>query len=109
MADEDKAKQPSSVKELEFEGYKFKVDTDLLDDVDAFEHIDRIENKGQVVAVVPLLTFLIGEQGYQDMKAHFAAKDAEEHKGEEGYKGKFRVTKLSKIYELIVEKFDPKG
>lgn len=85
-------------KELEFEGYKFKVDTDLLDDVEAFEIIDRIENKGQVAAVVPLLEFLIGKDGFADMKAHFVKKE-----------GRFRVSKLSKIYEVIVENFDPKG
>jgi len=88
----------SKPKELEFEGYKFKVDTDLLDDVEAFEIIDRIENKGQVAAVVPLLEFLIGKDGYNAMKAHFVKKE-----------GRFRVSKLSKVYEVIVENFDPKG
>lgn len=88
----------SEPRELTFEGYKFSVDTDLLDDVEAFEIIDRIENKGQVAAVVPLLEFLIGKEGYELMKAHFVKKE-----------GRFRVSKLSKIYEVIVENFDPKG
>lgn len=95
--DENKVTK-SEPKELEFEGYKFKVDTDLLDDVEAFEIIDRIENKGQVAAVVPLLEFLIGKDGFAEMKAHFVKKE-----------GRFRVSKLSKIYEVIVENFDPKG
>ena len=84
-------------KELVFEGFAFKVDTDLLDDVEAFEIIDRIENKNQVTAVVPLLHFLIGKEGYEAMKDYFVKKE-----------GRFRVTKLSKVYELIVENFDPK-
>jgi hypothetical protein len=95
--DDTKVTKPAP-KELAFEGYKFKVDTDLLDDVEAFELIDRIENKGQVAAVVPLLEFLIGKEGYAQMKAHFVKKE-----------GRFRVSKLSKIYEVIVENFDPKG
>lgn len=90
--------EKSTVKELMIDDYKFTVDTDLLDDVDAFEHIDRIENKGQVVAVVPLLKFLIGKDGYEAMKAHFVAID-----------GKFRVSKLSKVYQVIIENFNPKG
>lgn len=91
-------KEPTStIKELEIEGYKFTVDTDLIDDVEAFEIIDRIENKGQVAAIVPLLHFLIGTDGYNAMKAHFVKQD-----------GKFRVSKLSKVYQTIVEKFDPK-
>lgn len=107
MADET-AKKDSPIKDLEAEGVKFTVNTDLLDDVEAFEHIDRIENKGQTAAIVPLLTFLIGEDGYNKMKADFIALDAKEHEGEDGYKARFRVSKLSKVYEVIVENFNPK-
>jgi hypothetical protein len=107
MADEP-AKKQSTIKELELEGIKFTVNTDLLDDVEAFEHVDRIENKGQVAAIVPLLKFLIGEEGYNKLKADFTAADAKEHEGEPGYNGRFRVTKLSKIYEVIIENFNPK-
>ena len=94
----DETDKKSTVKELEIDGYKFIVDTDLLDDVEAFEHIDRIENQKQVTAIVPLLTFLIGKDGYDAMKAHFIKTE-----------GKFRITKLSKVYEVIIENFDPKG
>lgn len=97
MAEETTDPKPT-IKELDIDGYKFTVDTDLLDNVDAFEHIDRIENRGQVAAVVPLLKFLIGDKGYEDMKAHFVQAE-----------GKFRVSKLSKVYEVIIENFDPKG
>lgn len=97
-----------TTKDLEYEGIKFTVNTDLLDDVEAFELIDRIENKKQVAAIVPLLQFLIGEEGYNKLKTDFAAADAKEHEGEEGYKARFRVSKLSKIYEVIIENFDPK-
>lgn len=86
-----------TTKELEIDDYKFIVDTDLLDDVEAFEHIDRIENKNQVVAIVPLLHFLIGKDGFEKMKAHFVQKE-----------GKFRISKLSKVYEVIIKNFDPK-
>lgn len=100
VADDAKAQTANKPagKELDFEGYKFRVDTDLLDDVEAFELIDRIENKKQVAAIVPLLRFLIGDKGYEDMKAHFVKSE-----------GRFRVTKLSKVYEVIIENFDPKG
>ena len=108
MADPTPAPE-TKTKDLTAEGVNFTVNTDLLDDVEAFELIDRIENKGQVAAIVPLLTFLIGEEGYAKMKAAFIEQDAKEHEGEEGYKGRFRVSKLSKVYEVIVENFDPKG
>ncbi len=108
----------TSIKQLEYAGYKFNVDTDLLDDVEAFEYIDKIENKGQVGAIVPLITFMIGDKGLEQMKAHFAKKDAEAHAAElkaDGkkpnteYKGRFRVSQLMKVYEVIVSEFDPKG
>lgn len=95
--DQKTEQKQDNIKELEIEGYKFKVDTDLLDDVEAFEHIDRIENKNQVTAIVPLMEFLIGKEGFEKMKAHFVKKD-----------GKFRVTKLTKVYQVIIDNFDPK-
>lgn len=89
--------EQSTVRELEADGYKFKVDMDLMDDVEAFEYIDKIENNGQVAAIVPLLKYMVGEQGVEDMKAHFKKKY-----------GKFRVSKLMQVYEVIVANFDPK-
>lgn len=106
---ENEQKTESTIKEVTVDGYVFKVDTDLLDDVEAFEYIDRIENKGQVAAIAPLLKFMIGDQGYIDMKVHFTQADAEAHKDEKGYKGRFRIQKLNDVYLAIIEKFDPKG
>lgn len=97
IANTDMPETKSTKKQLTFEGYDFTVDTDLLDDVEAFELIDRIENKGQTAAIVPLLKFLIGADGYEDMKSYFTKRD-----------GRFRVTTLVKIYPVIIENFDPK-
>ncbi len=110
MAEEKKAdKKPAdNLKQIEVGGYKFKVDTDMLDDVEIFELVDRIENKGQVAAIVPLLQFLIGEDEYQKMKAHYADADAKEHKDNKDYKGRFRLSKLQEVYLAIIDKFDPK-
>ena len=98
----------TTVQEVDVDGYKFTVDTDLLDDVETFELIDRIENKNQIAAIVPLLEFIIGPDNYQQMKAHFAKADAEAHKDQAGYKGRFRLSKLQQVYLAIVEKFNPK-
>lgn len=98
----------TAVKEVDVDGYKFTVDTDLLDDVETFELIDRIENKNQIAAIVPLLEFIIGPDAYQQMKAYFAKADAEAHKDQKDYKGRFRLSKLQQVYLAIVEKFNPK-
>lgn len=107
MAETEEKK--STISEVTVDGFAFKVDTDLLDDVEAFEYIDRIENKGQVAAIVPLLTFMVGDKGYAEIKAHFTQADAEEHKGEADYKPRFRLQKLNEVYLAIIEKFNPKG
>lgn len=109
----DTATIPDNIKTIGVDGYSFTADTDLLDDVEAFEIIDRIENKGQVAAIVPLLEFLIGRPEYIKMKAAFAEKDAADHAAthpeDKDYKGRFRISKLNAVYVAIIEKYDPKG
>lgn len=101
--------ETSTTKELEIEGYKFKVDTDLLDDVEAFALINKIENDNQITAVVPLMEFLVGKEGFDGLKEHFKKIDAEEHKEEPNYKPRLRIAKLGEIYKVIIANFDPKG
>lgn len=110
MAENEAPKtEDSKVKEIEVDGLKLTVDTDILDDVEALEFIERIENKGQVAAVLPLLKFILSDEQYKKVQDHFIAKDAEEHKGEKDYKPRMRIGKLNDVYLAIIEKFDPKG
>lgn len=90
--------EKSTVKNIEHDGFKFKIDTDLLDDVEVLELIDRIESKNQLAAIQPLLVVLIGDEKYAQMKAHFVKKY-----------DRFRITKLTEIYEVVIDNFDPKG
>lgn len=106
MADE--ATKESTIKDIEVDGYKFTVDTDNLDDVEALEFIDRIENKGQVAAVLPLLKFIMGVPEYEKLQKFFIEKDGEAHKDQKDYKPRMRMTKLNDVYLAIIEKFDPK-
>ena len=103
------AEQPkSTIKEIEIDGYKFTVDTDMIDDVESLEFIERIENKGQIAATLPLLKFILGDDEYRKMQAYFVSKDAEAHKDKPGYRPRMRVEKLNDVYLAIIEKFDPK-
>ena len=115
MADTKQAER--TISDVTVDGYTFRVDTDLMDDVEAFEYIDRIENKGQVAAIVPLLTFMIGRNEYLKMKAYFTEKDITDHANEliaaekpadKDYKPRMRLQKLQDVYLAIVEKFNPK-
>lgn len=112
------AEQNSGLKEVEAFGFKFTINPDLLDDVEAFELIDRIENKGQSAGIVELVKYMVGADGLDKMKAYFKQQDADEHAAklkEEGkpaepnYEGRFRVSKLIKVYEVIIANYDPKG
>lgn len=101
--------QKTTVHEIELEGYKFTVDTDLLDDVDSLEYLERIESRGEVGAVLPLLKHIMGVQEYEKLKAHYIKLDGEAHKDVEGYRPRMRMEKLQEAYIAILEKFDPKG
>jgi hypothetical protein len=116
------AKQ-STVHELEVHGVKFTVDTDLLDDVKTLEYFDRIEGKGHVSAVMPLLVLVMGEKGYKKLEADFTKADADEHAKEypdpevyakehpeaPEYHPRMRVQHLQDTYLAIVDKFNPKA
>lgn len=99
----------TTVKEIDVKGYKFTVDTDLLDDIKTLDLIDRIENKGHVAAILPLLKHIMGEAEFAKLEQHFVAEDAKANEGKEGYKPRMRMTLLEPIYMAIIEKFDPKG
>lgn len=109
MADETPKTEQSTVKEIDVKGYKFTVDTDMLDDVDSLEYIERIENQGQTAVVLSLLKHIMGAESFAALKAHFIEVDAKEHEGKEGYKARMRIEILSDVYLAIIEKFDPKG
>lgn len=103
----------STVHELTVHGVTFTVDTDLLDDVKTLELFDRIEDKGQVSAVQPLLKNLLGEPAYKKLEADFTKADAEEHAKEKpedkDYHPRMRIKHLQDTYLAIVEKFNPKA
>lgn len=98
MADE---KQATDIKpeyrDVTFDGYTFKLDDNRLDDVEVLEMIDAVESQNQPGAVIRLLKKIIDDSGYEDMKAYFVKKD-----------GRFKMTKMMKIYEAIFEGFSPK-
>lgn len=106
--DTNAQKASDTIKELTVEGYTFKVDTDLIDDVDALDIIHEIEDKNRVSAIKPLLHFLIGDAEYEKMKAHFIKLDAEANKDVKDYRPRFRAGMLGKIYTEIIANFDPK-
>lgn len=108
----DKPVAESKVKEIDVKGYKFTVDTDRLDDVESLEIIERIENKGQVAAVIPLLKQILGVAEYEKMKAAFSEMDAKDHAKEQpkdkDYKPRMRIDHLSDVYLAIMDAFSPK-
>lgn len=88
----------STIQKVEVDGYKFKIDTDRIDDVEILDTIDAIENQKNLKEIIVFLRFLVGDDGYDELKAYFVAKD-----------GKFKLSKLFEVYKAIFEKFDPKG
>lgn len=85
------------IREVEIDGYKFQVNTDFVDDVEIVDMIDEIENKKNLKAIVEFLKYLIGDAGYENIKSFYVKKD-----------GRFRLTKLTEVYQAIFENLDPK-
>lgn len=88
----------TDVKDVTVDGYSFKVDTNIIDDVDNLELINKIENGGYLYGIIEFLIKIIGQDGYDQLKAHFVEAE-----------GKLSLTKLGKVYEAIFAQFDPKG
>lgn len=120
MAD-TKEKVTGGVQQIEVHGYKFTVDTDLIDDVDSLEYLERIESKGEIGAVLPLLKHIMGVPEYNKLKDYMIKKDGDDHaadvkagkivpeKDAPAYRPRMRMEKLQDVYLAILEKFDPKG
>lgn len=88
----------TTVKDVTYDGYTFKVDTDVIDDVDNVDLVDRIENDHNLKAIVEFLDKLLGPKGYAELKAYFIKKD-----------GRLKLSKLGELYQAIFDQFDPKG
>lgn len=86
-----------TVKDVEYEGYKFKFDSDIIDDIEIVELVAEIES-GKPALIIKFIKLVLGEDGYTEMKNYFVTKD-----------GKFKLTTLTNIFEEIFNKFDPKG
>lgn len=92
------SKTSDTTKEVDIEGYKLKVDYDLVDDVENLELINKIEQGGYLYGIIEFLVKIVGQSEYDALKAHFVEKY-----------GKLSLTKLGEIYQKIFEQFDPKG
>ena len=91
------ADQETKLVDITVDGYTFKANVDAADDIETLEIINGVQN-GEVGRIVDLVKMVVGEKGYEDMKAHYV----KEH-------GKMRISTLNKVFEAIFEKFDPKG
>ncbi len=91
------AKKDDNQVEITVDDYTFKANIDLLDDVDTIEKLDDVQ-AGKGGEMIKLIKLVVGEDGYDQMKAHFVAKD-----------GRMRIAKMNSAFEAIFEKFDPKG
>ena len=88
--------EQNKLAQIEVDGYKFEVDTDLVDDVETLETIEEIQN-GQPTKIIVFLKQILGEDAYKEMKAHYVKTQ-----------GRMRISTLNKVFEAIFEKFDPK-
>lgn len=85
-----------SDKDIEFEGFKFKFNPDVLDDMEFLELSERVE-KGDLLAYPSLVKILLGEETYDKAKAYFTEKY-----------GRFTATKSGELFNKTLATVDPK-
>lgn len=83
-------------KNLEFEGFKFKIDTSAVDDMEFLELSEKVSSGG-IEFYPKLVRKLLGDDTYESAKAYFADKY-----------GKFSATKCSQLFSKAIEQADPK-
>ena len=86
------------MQDIDFKGYVIKANVDSIDDVKTLDTIRAIQRDKDISEVLPFLKRIIGEDGYNAMEQHFVEIE-----------GKFKLTYLMEIFEVIMSKFDPKG
>lgn len=87
----------NELKELEFDGFKFKVNPDSIDDMEFLELADAVENVGDMSKYPALVKMLIGEEYYRAAVEHFKGKY-----------GKFSATKCGEMFSSAIKALDPK-
>lgn len=86
-----------ALKELEFDGFKFKFDPDTIDDMEFLELSDAVQNEQDLTKYPALVKLLMGEKSYNEAKAYFTKKD-----------GRFTATKCSELFKYTIEAAGPK-
>ena len=85
----------ADIKHLEYEGYKFDVDLDAMDDVEFLTLADEAMVRGG--AFIDIAKLVFGKDGYEKLKAYFVKKD-----------GKLKVSTLKAIFDIVLAAESPK-
>ena len=100
MEEEQGKKAPEQSKnaepKFEFEGFKFDIVEESVDDMEFLEYSERVTN-GDIVAYVPLVRMLLGDKTYTEAKEYFKKKY-----------GRFTATKCSELFSKAMESVSPK-
>lgn len=87
----------TSLIDIEFDGFKFKFDTDALDDMEFLELSDAVQNEQDLTKYPALVKLLMGDKSYKEAKAYFTKKD-----------GRFTATKCGELFKHTIEAAGPK-
>lgn len=90
------AEKENTLKDLDFDGFKYTIDTDIVDDMDFLELTDQIEN-GAIQKYPTLVKKFLGEEQYKKLREYMLKKH-----------GKFSATKCGDFFEFTIKSLDPK-
>ena len=95
----EKQKAIQGVKQdLDFDGFKFTGDPELLDDIRFISTIRAIEQDKDLTKIIDLSEVIMGKDQFNAMVKYFEEKE-----------GKFSLTKLGAFYRFLISKMNPKA
>lgn len=82
------------LKELEADGYKFKFNPEVLDDVELLDLFGDITKNEDPSILIKLLKFVLKEDTYNDMYKFFKKRD-----------GRFKISSAKDVLEQVMSCF----
>lgn len=79
-------------KTIEIDGVKFEVEEDIMEDVGILEIWSEIETNP--AAILKLVKLVLGEDGYEKIKAHFVEKN-----------GRMKISDVGVVVDQIAKAF----
>lgn len=90
------AEKQETIKNLDFDGFKYTIDTNVVDDMDFLELSDAV-SEGAIQKYPALVRLFVGKAQYDKLREFMTKKY-----------GRFTATKCGEFFDHTIKSIDPK-